>query len=350
MKKSVQMLKLISGVALCIFGGMGTLACIFVLPSGLLLYIPILILGIFLIRSAKKKLALLKSENENEIKPTLMSIKKETITDKPELPKESINILPNAEIKDKSDKTDTALDYEPISIPTTNIIYRKENSDSNISESLNTVEETIQQIKFPSQFDDEYLYKVYNDVYIAYFQNIEKVTPCEQIEFIQEPDNEYDNNAIKIMCNGLHIGYISKGNIQNVVNDFIRRQETVIGKIEKVSPRPTCSVALYRKINSLKSFTGTLINTSADDGIGNHRYENMIGLEVGDTLIIEYDVLDDKYVVTDSYGSELGELNKKCSQKVADLGEGNIYLRVKEIVETDDNKYNCSVIFYYLER
>ena len=42
--------------------------------------------------------------------------------------------------------------------------------------------------------------------------------PVSQVELVPEPDTEYDPNAVKVVVDGVHIGYIKKGNCSQVKN------------------------------------------------------------------------------------------------------------------------------------
>lgn len=45
-----------------------------------------------------------------------------------------------------------------------------------------------------------------------------------QVEFEKEPDNPHDNNAVKINLNGVTLGYVYRGQTQDMINDWIDRQ------------------------------------------------------------------------------------------------------------------------------
>lgn len=55
----------------------------------------------------------------------------------------------------------------------------------------------------------------------------------KQVELVPEPDNQYDPNAVKVMVDGVHIGYIKKGSCKHVLRlleeDRIRRITCTIG-------------------------------------------------------------------------------------------------------------------------
>lgn len=55
----------------------------------------------------------------------------------------------------------------------------------------------------------------------------------KKVELVPEPDNQYDPNAVKVMVDGVHIGYIKKGSCKHVLRllaeDQIRRITCTIG-------------------------------------------------------------------------------------------------------------------------
>lgn len=40
--------------------------------------------------------------------------------------------------------------------------------------------------------------------------------PAKKTELIEEPENEYDKNAIKVIIDGVHVGYIKKGSCSHI--------------------------------------------------------------------------------------------------------------------------------------
>lgn len=55
----------------------------------------------------------------------------------------------------------------------------------------------------------------------------------KQVELVPEPDNQYDPNAVKVIVDGVHIGYIKKGSCKHVLRlleeNRIRRITCTIG-------------------------------------------------------------------------------------------------------------------------
>ena len=49
------------------------------------------------------------------------------------------------------------------------------------------------------------------------------------VELVPEPDNEYDRNAIKVVIDGAHVGYISRGNCPHI------KKLIANGKIQSIS-------------------------------------------------------------------------------------------------------------------
>lgn len=54
------------------------------------------------------------------------------------------------------------------------------------------------------------------------------------VDFIQEPENPYDSNAVYVMLDDIKLGYLYKGTLQQMVNDFIRRGDKVIGFVSGI--------------------------------------------------------------------------------------------------------------------
>lgn len=49
-----------------------------------------------------------------------------------------------------------------------------------------------------------------------------------RVDLVCEPENEFDSKAVKVMYKGMHIGYIPKTKIQDMVNDYLNREDRLI--------------------------------------------------------------------------------------------------------------------------
>lgn len=57
-----------------------------------------------------------------------------------------------------------------------------------------------------------------------------------KIELVQEPDNVHDSRAVKIVQEGINIGYLYRGETQDEVNSFINFGNMVIGYLTGITP------------------------------------------------------------------------------------------------------------------
>lgn len=60
---------------------------------------------------------------------------------------------------------------------------------------------------------------------------------CEgdEVDLIQEPENDYDQNAVAVCREGSRFGYLYRGRMQSMVNDYIRRGDNVSASVSSVS-------------------------------------------------------------------------------------------------------------------
>lgn len=77
--------------------------------------------------------------------------------------------------------------------------------------------------------DGHYLAYSYDDVkFYPPAEIISKVDkkilqPGSEIHLVQEPTNKYDNRAVALYISGVKIGYLLKGTLQDMANDYIER-------------------------------------------------------------------------------------------------------------------------------
>ena len=157
------------------------------------------------------------------------------------------------------------------------------------------------------------------------------------VDFVQEPENTYDPNAVYIMQDDIKLGYLYKGTLQKMVNDFIRKGDKVIGfvsMIDEQNHKFQIDMGFYKPIQILSKVTL----------VGNKKEEiqsNLIGCYEGDAVTIEYDILEETYNVLSAYGDFIGKLPKSLNKKLEDYDEINGY--ILSIDEKTDSNYN----YYY---
>ena len=93
-------------------------------------------------------------------------------------------------------------------------------------------------ITVPPQIDGMALAYHYKDVKIAVIRGAEPdfnaISPGDVVTLIQEPTNEYDNNAVAVMANGVKLGYLFRGRLQDMANDFLNSERAIFSCITAI--------------------------------------------------------------------------------------------------------------------
>jgi hypothetical protein len=86
----------------------------------------------------------------------------------------------------------------------------------------------------------ESLVRVYDYTAVELFHpdelDFDRLIIGEHCELIQEPDNEYDDRAVYAEYNGYKFGYMYKGKLQDMVNDWLDRDAPFVAVIEQILP------------------------------------------------------------------------------------------------------------------
>lgn len=187
----------------------------------------------------------------------------------------------------------------------------------------------------------------YENVKIA-FPKLDAVELGDFLSFVPEPDNAYDNKAIKIMHHNTMIGYVFRGKLQDMINNYIKYNWPIEARIDSISEDTlTYSIGFYKDFNTFDSLSATLTRTSKKDSYDMSRQENLSYVSVDDLLNMEYDFDTETYVVTDRSGNELGELSKSISEKLYLEDNKYDYKGLCTYIDMDDNlKYKCKIQIY----
>ena len=202
--------------------------------------------------------------------------------------------------------------------------------------------------------------KCVDNYYLAYeyeekiaFPKVDDITGNggKKIKFKQEPDNEYDNKAVALYLEENKIGYLYRGRIQDMVNDWIKKENYFWGYINKIDVEKstaTFKIGFYRDINSLemKSFKLTKITKRAP-AYESSRFENLESCSDGDVVLYESSYETNNYIVTNEYGDELGELGTKAVGWIEENDSDIKIVRISNIEETDSGSYKADIQFFY---
>lgn len=189
--------------------------------------------------------------------------------------------------------------------------------------------------------------------------DITKIDIDKEVQFENEPSNEYDENAIKIMYNDTHIGYVPKNNMQKMIKDFTdkenRKVEAFIRDVNEDTKEIHIYIGFYvsmvdEELEKIEHIDTSLIKTAKKEEFGGSRQENLDLCSVGDELDLDYQYETETYIVCDSYGNELGEVNSKISDKLQDAedNEKRLYATILNLDETDSGNITCKIRIFII--
>lgn len=162
------------------------------------------------------------------------------------------------------------------------------------------------------------------------------------VSFMKEPSNEYDSNAVAIYIDDKKIGYVYRGKIQDMLNDWIDRDDIMLGKFDTSN---TICIAFYRSLDALSreydSYSFSLTSFSKKDAFDTKRSENLYLCSEGDSVELEYDYTLEKFIASVN-GLEIGELSVSNSEKIDGLISENDYICVIKSLETFE-KTSCKI-------
>ena len=182
-----------------------------------------------------------------------------------------------------------------------------------------------------------------------------KFDKFDKIEFVPEPKNEHDKKAIKVMCGELFLGYIYKGKVQDMINNWQKKEEPIFSAIKVINPKEniiSLYVAFYRDpfkgIERYESLKTKLAKTSKKVDEYTNRQDAYTFLEHGDKLDLEFDDESETYVATNYVGDEVGEINKNISAKIKEREDMDEPIcLVEETTEDDNGKCGANVLIYF---
>lgn len=164
----------------------------------------------------------------------------------------------------------------------------------------------------------------------------------ETLDIVLEPENEYDPGAVALFLKGKRIGYVHRGRLQDMIHDWIDRDEKIICYLHKLTVRDAyCRIGFYKPLEYFKGRTFKLIGVTKKDGEGISRARNAEVLSPGDSVWVFVD--DDKYIVTDG-PLDFGELPKAAIEYAE--GASRIVGKVEECDFDDNGKPEIYVTIY----
>lgn len=188
---------------------------------------------------------------------------------------------------------------------------------------------------------EEYIYLLDNAI------NKIKGNGGEELSFVQEPTNEYDNKAIAVYLNKTKIGYVYRGKIQDMLNDWISRKDIYYGYINKIfvtENKATYKIGFYKPFKQFTNKTFSLIKMTKKIDEDIRREDNLYCVSDGDEVTIEYDEYIDNYVVYNKYYDEIGELSSSAATFIDDNSHSEILGFVKESTFTESGAPKVRIV------
>lgn len=138
----------------------------------------------------------------------------------------------------------------------------------------------------------------------------------EEIIFKQEPENEHDNQAVAVFQDNRRLGYIYKGQTQEMANRWLENGTPLLGFVSLVDTEQNkikYKIGFYKPLAEMQKETFKLTGLRQKDSIGELREDNIRIFSVGDDVTAEFDAAEEKYIVWCG-GCEIGTLPKKAEE------------------------------------
>ena len=172
------------------------------------------------------------------------------------------------------------------------------------------------------------------------------------LTFKQEPENPHDEKAVAVYLNGAKIGYIYRGTVQDMFNDYTKRGWRVSGYLNKYSVsnnKATYKIGFYKPLDIFESkrFSLSKIKKKIDEYTT--REDNLLNCDEGDVLTIEYEDADDCFVVFNDIYEEVGELPKSAANFINENEHKKIVGILDACGENDDGKTKAQITVYLVK-
>lgn len=213
-------------------------------------------------------------------------------------------------------------------------------------------------INFPRILNGSLIKWQYSDVEIkgVQYRNIDFSTLQigDWVTFEEEPNNEYDSNAIKIIQSKIFLGYIPKGNLQDMILKYSKDDNYMImaklNLIDEEKQYLQIHLVFFKKIiesdfSFVKKINASLIKTSKKtDEFDVSRQDTLSTMEENDYVSIEEQFDSNCYLVLNEYSEELGELSESVSDKLREYDYSYEKIaRITEIIESSSGKYGAKL-------
>lgn len=228
----------------------------------------------------------------------------------------------------------------------------KTNSSQNIKPSSG-VSNNQPSIDIPKEIDGQPLKYKYFDVKICvidgqepdYNNIIERLKVVPVVTTLElEPDNEYDNQAVKVMDGQNKLGYLYKGKIKDIAYDYLTKNRPIFSCLSNMD-LDTYEMKMFIGLYYLKPYSGST-TFKLTSNTNSEMQDELMCCSVGDELTFHYDYDKEKYCFT-NFG-DIGYAPKSKNELLEQI-EYDCRATVNEVDINDNGKYSVVVKIEYDE-
>lgn len=171
----------------------------------------------------------------------------------------------------------------------------------------------------------------------------------KSVVFRQEPENPHDGNAVAVYLNDTKIGYIYRGTVQDMFNDYTKRGWLVLGYINKYSASDntaTYKIGFYKPLDKFLSKRFSVVGIQKKIDEYTTREDNLTGCREGEEISVEYDDEGESYLLFNEYYEEIGELPKSAFSFINDNEHKKVLGILNELDEDENDKIKARVTVY----
>lgn len=186
---------------------------------------------------------------------------------------------------------------------------------------------------FPARYNGRIFKYRYNhvDVYTpsTYYVRFGYGDLGKDVRLVREPDNPRDSRAIAVYVRDTKIGYLNRGKLQDMANDYITMRGEILGCIDSVDDTSNrCTIALYfyapPEVLGVYQLTNSGSKSAQDAA-------EMLGSNC--PVDVSLDEQIDRYEVCTTYGARVGYLPKTANAVAAE--EPDFFVDHLDLSEND---------------
>ncbi len=197
--------------------------------------------------------------------------------------------------------------------------------------------------KPPNVVNSKYLRYYYSKVKIATEKSLNLDTSLigKWVELVQEPTNQYDENAIMVSYNDTKLGYLFKGTLQDMANRWLSSSDgkELLSKVEDIENN-----IVYVYLAFYEPISENMVENTFKFTISAKNYDEWYPYE-GQELYFNYDFEKEKYSV-----DELGYAPKSATSFIESIQNEKGYISyISKLDEKDNGSYFATVETIYIK-